>query len=131
MAEQDVLFTEDIYDALKDVVRVLGGNKAVGIALRPELTADNAGDWLKDCLNPKNRHTLDPQQMMWILREGRKAGCHSAINYICDDAGYIRPTPLEPSDEMAELQRRYIDSVREQKRIAERLERLGNVRAVA
>lgn len=129
---QDVLFTEDIYDALKDLVRALGGTKAVGAMFRgPSVPADAAGDWLKDCLNPKNRHTLDPAQVLWLIREGKKVGCHSAINFICDDAGYTRPSPLEPRDEVAELQRRFIEAVHESKRIADRIERLGAMRSVA
>lgn len=128
--EQERLFSESIYDALKDVVRALGGNKTVGVKLRPELTATAAGDWLKDCLNPEDRHRLDPEQMLWILREGRKVGCHSAIHYLCDDAGYAHATPVDPLDEAAELQRRFIEAVRESKRIADRLDRLG-MRAVA
>lgn len=122
---QNTLFSEDFNDALKDVVRALGGTKAVGVRLRPEMAADAAGAWLKDCLNPTRRERLDPEQVLWILREGRKAGCHSAMNFIADEAGYVRPAPLEPQDEAAQLQRAFIDSVQQQKLIASRLERLG------
>lgn len=129
--DQETLFSEDIYDALKDVVRALGGTKTVGKCMRPELATDAAGDWLKDCLNPKNRHTLDPLQVLWVIREGRKVGCHSAINFICDDASYARPLPIEPLDEAAELTRRAENMTRELGSIVKRLERLGAVRAVA
>lgn len=130
--EQDALFSEDFYDALKDVVRVLGGTKAVGKLLRPELVTDAAGDWLKDCLNPKNRHTLDPQQVLWLLREGRRVGCHSGVNFIADDCGYARPTPLEPLDEAAELQRRAEMLTKELRSLVGRMERVGApIKAVA
>lgn len=122
---QNTLFSEDFNDALKDVVRALGGTKAVGVRLRPEMAADAAGAWLKDCLNPTRRERLDPEQVLWILREGRKAGCHSAMNFIADETGYVRPAPLEPQDEAAQLQRAFIESVQQQKLIASRLERLG------
>lgn len=121
---QDTLFTEDIYDALKDAVRALGGNKEVGVRLRPELASNNAGDWLKDCLNPKNRHVLDPQQIMWIIREAKAIGCHSIVHFICDDAGYARTTPIEPIDEAAELLRRGEALGRELSVTVKRLERL-------
>ena len=67
---QSALFSEDIHDALRDVVRALGGVKDAGARLRPELPADAAGHWLKDCLNPERRHRLDPEQVLWLLREG-------------------------------------------------------------
>ena len=121
---QPQLWTEDINDALRDVVRALGGPKSAGSKLRPEIPADDAGKWLKDCLNPERRERLTPEQVLWLIREGRKVGCHSAINFIADDAGYSRPSPVEPQDQLAELQKQFIESTRQQKSIAERMERL-------
>lgn len=128
---QPALFSEDFTDALRDVVRALGGMKEVGSRLRPEIAADDAGGWLKDCLNPKRRERLNPDQVMWLIREGKKVGCHSIIHYISDDAGYTRPSPLEPKDEVAELQRQFIEYAKGQKAIADRLERLFGMRIVA
>ena len=124
MPDQSILFAEDINDALKDVVRVLGGLKAVGTRLRPELTADSAGTWLKDCLNPDRREKLDPQQVVWIMREGKRAGCHSLMHYLADESGYSRPAPVDPLDEAAELQRQAIAAVKSFEGIAKRLERV-------
>lgn len=121
---QPALFTESIYDALSDVVRALGGPKDTGKLMRPTLAADDAGQWVKDCLNPTRRERFNPEQVMWLIRKGRELGCHSIVNYICDDGGYTRPSPTSPLDEAAQLKRDYIESVRMQKRIAERLERL-------
>lgn len=131
MAEQSALFSEDFNDALKDVIRALGGTKEVGTKLRPELPAASAGAWLKDCLNPDRRERLDPEQVLWLLREGRKVGCHSAMNYLCDEAGYARASPLEPLDEAAELQRQAIAAVKQLENITKRLERIGALRSVA
>lgn len=131
LSNQNVLFSEDIYDALGDVVRALGGTKAVGILMRPEKPADEAGKWVKDCLNRNRLEKFDPEQVLWLLRKGREIGCHSAITYICDEAGYARPSPLEPEDERAALQRQYIESVRQAKQIADRMERLNGLKAVA
>jgi hypothetical protein len=122
---QNALFNEDIHDALADVVRALGGSKAVGVALRPDLPMPQAARWILDCLNRDRREKFDPDQILYLLREGRKAGCHSAMNFLCDEAGYARPVPLEPQDEAAQLQRLFIESVQQQKLIASRLERLG------
>lgn len=128
---QTTLFAEDIHDALRDVVRALGGNKEVGHRLRPELPSNEAGTWLKDCLNPERRERLNPEQVLWLLREGRRVGCHSAINFVCDECGYSRATPIEPIDEAAELQRRAEILVKELGAITKRLERVGGLRSVA
>jgi hypothetical protein len=122
---QDSLFSEDFNDALRDAIRALGGPKEVGTRLRPEMAADAAGGWLKDCLNPTRRERLNPEQVLWILRESRKAGCHSAMNYLCDEAGYVRPSPLEPQDEAAQLMRQYIDAVAMLKKLTDKGERIG------
>lgn len=121
---QDALFVEDINDALRDAVRALGGTKEVGRQLRPDLTADAAGAWLKDCLNPTRRERLDPGQVLWLIREGRRIGCHSVLWFICDDAGYVRPPAIEPKDEAAELQRQAIAAVKLLERLGPKLERI-------
>lgn len=115
---------EDVYDALREVVRVLGGSKAVGQWMFPHLPMDEAKNKINDCLNRNRRDKLDPEQVLAILRRGREAGCHAAKHYIDDETGYARGAPLNPADELMLLQRAYVDSVAEQRRIADRLERL-------
>lgn len=124
-ATQPALFTESIYDALSDVVRALGGPKDAGKLMRPTIAADDAGQWVKDCLNPTRRERFNPEQVLWLVRKGREAGCHSIVNYLADEGGYTRPTPIEPKDEEAELMRQFIATAREQRLILERLERCG------
>lgn len=119
----DQLFSEDIYDALGDLVRALGGTKVVGSQMRPEKPADDAGKWVKDCLNRQRPERFDPEQVLWLLRKGREVGCHSALNYLCDEAGYQRAAPREPEDERAALIRQYIESVKYQRQLVERIER--------
>lgn len=116
---------EDIYDALREVVRALGGSKAVGAWLFPHLPIDEAKNKINDCLNRNRREKLDPEQFVTLLRRARDTGCHAAKFYFDEITGYQRSAPLDPGDEMVELQRRYIDSVSEQKRIADRMERLA------
>lgn len=45
-------------------------------------------------------------------------------------AGYSVPSPIEPRDEMAELQREYIAAAKTMQKLAERIERV-NLKAVA
>lgn len=119
------LFHESINDALREVVQALGGFKKVGTAMRPEKGADEAGRWLADCLNADRREHFDPDQLLWLLREGRTAGIHSAANFLMRDSGYADPTPIEPEDERARLQREFIAAAEGVQAIAERLTRLG------
>lgn len=123
-SKQDPLFCESINEALREAVKALGGAKKVGEKLKPEKLADEAGRWLSDCLNPDRREKLDPEQVMWILREARKVGCHTAMHFICDDTGYAKATPIEPEDEKARLQREFIEATKQQTRNVERLEQL-------
>lgn len=109
MSEQDKLFITDIYDALGDLVRALGGPKAVGLALKPEKAGDEAAVWVKDCLNRNRREKFDPEQILWLLKKGREAGRHEPISWICVQSGYSEPEPKEPETELARLLREYID----------------------
>lgn len=108
MSEQEKLFITDIHDALGDLVRSLGGPKDVGLTLKPEKTSEDGAGWVKDCLNPKRREKFDPEQILWLLKKARQAGCHEPIKWICEQAGYTAPEPKEPETELARLLREYI-----------------------
>lgn len=114
---------EDIDDALRDVVRDLGGTKVVGHWLRPDLAPDQAGAWLKDCLNPERREKLSPRQVMAVLRRARDSGHHQLMEFMAADNGYA-VHPIDPRDELAELQRQFIAAVGQSKHIADRIEKL-------
>lgn len=119
------LFHESIIDALREVVQALGGYKTVGAKMRPEKTADEAGRWLADCLNSDRREHFDPEQVVWLLRAGRAAGVHGAANYLMRESGYADPTPVEPEDERARLQREFTMAVSALPVLVDRLARLG------
>lgn len=108
MSEQNKLFITDIYDALGDIVRALGGPKDVGPAMRPEKTIEDAAGWVKDCLNRNRREKFDPEQILWLLKRAREAGCHEPLNWICTQAGYSVPEPIEHETELARLLREYM-----------------------
>jgi hypothetical protein len=55
---------------------------------------------------------------------GREKGVHVGITYILRELGYADPKPVEPVDELAELQRTWIESVQQQARLTARMERL-------
>jgi hypothetical protein len=124
---QLALVHETLSDALREVVQALGGSKKVGQLLRPSKAADEGARWVLDCLNADRREHFSPEDVLLLLREGRRVGAHAAMAYLASEAGYAPPVPVEPSDEAAELQRSFIESVKQQQRLLERLGQLGVV----
>lgn len=123
--DQIPLFVEDLSEAIRATVQALGGFKAVGHSLRPDRGVEEAGRWLADCLNSAKRERLDPEQLAWIRRTARQKGVHILAAFEMRDAGYAPPTPVEPEDERAMLQRQFVEAMRAQTELVKRLERLG------
>lgn len=119
---QQALFHEDINSALQGLVAALGGAKAVGSRLFPDLPIDGAARRLLDAVNPDRAQQLSQTQFVTLLRWGREAGYHGVMEYVADEAGYTKPAPRSPEDERADLQRQYIDAVRMIQQLGKRLE---------
>lgn len=124
------LFHESLADALREVVQALGGTKSVGSMLRPDRGADAAGKWVSDCLNADRAEQFHPEQVLYLLKAGRAAGCHAAMNYLAREAGYSDPIPVEPEDERARAQRDFEAAVKALGAVTERLARL-NIKVAA
>lgn len=122
--DQEPLFFEDIYDALRHAVHRLGGAKIVGASLFPEKMPDKAAEYLLACLNRDRAEKLSMEHFLWIRREARKVGCHVIAAFENQDSGYAPPQPVEPQDEVAELQRQFMANVQSSGRIAQRMEQL-------
>ncbi|MCL2298367.1 MAG: hypothetical protein FWC38_00815 [Proteobacteria bacterium] len=120
--KQDELFHETLNDALVDTVKAVGGFKSVGHDLWPEKTVREAEQRLRDCLNPDRRDRLTPEQALWLIRKGREAGYHAAARFICLEAGYAPPQPVEPEDQKAVLQRQYIEATKTLARLVQRID---------
>lgn len=118
---------QDMNDALTAAVHAVGGFKKIGLALRPELDGrpQQAAQWLRDCLNHEKREKLSPEQLLHLLRLAREGNYHAAKHWIDGEAGYVASAPLNPRDELADLQRRFIESVHLSRDIAEKIERLS------
>lgn len=110
--EQIPLLHDDINDALRTLIKACGGTKAVAARLWPEKTIADAQSYLNDCLNPARPAKLSPEQVLLLLKWGRQAGCHAAMNYICGESGYSNPAPIEPESELAQLYKQYIEASR-------------------
>jgi len=130
--EQEPLFVEDENEAIRHAIAALGGSKIVGHLIWPNLSPPNSGEKLANCLNPLRQEKLSVSEFLYIRREARKIGCHVIAAYENQDAGYAPPQPIEPADEAAELQRKFIEAVHASEKIAQRLKQLSEpaVRAV-
>lgn len=122
--QQEPLFIEDIYEAARTVAMALGGTKKTGTMLRPDLPADKAGEWLANCLNRTRPEKLDPEQLLFLSREGRRVGCHAIASFLLSDGGYAPPQPIEPEDERAAIEREFIQAVDRLERLVKRRDQL-------
>jgi hypothetical protein len=120
---QQALFHEDLTGALAGLVAALGGAKTIGSRLFPDLPIESAARRLLDALNPDRQAVLSPTQLLTLLRWGREAGCHGAMEYLADEAGYTRPAPRSPEEERADLQRQVIEMGQRLEVIARKLQR--------
>lgn len=111
-------------DALIECVKAAGGSKVVGPKLFPEKAVNDAQRLLLACLNDDRPEKLSPDQALLILRMAREKGHHSGIEFLCSTLSYSNPTPIEPKDEAAQLQREFIEASRMMANIAERIELL-------
>lgn len=118
---------DDIYEALRDTVKALGGAKAVGHAMRPEKTIDQAQGWLLDCLNPSRPEKLDIEQIIWIMRMAHDAGHHEAKAFLDAATGYQFGAPLTKEAEQAELKIRGVVCPDGYRRLPERAEKLFGI----
>jgi hypothetical protein len=79
---QEPLF-QDLSDerlaAIGADVDAAGGEKVVGSALWPKLSADTAGRKLANCLNSKQKHALTAAELWTIKQLARKAMGRSRI----------------------------------------------------
>ncbi len=133
MPEQQPLFYDSVQDAIGTVVAALGGKKKVGPLLWPHLKAETAYTRLAHCLSEEFPEKLAPEEMLFLARQGREAGCHAILAYLSMECGYAPPVAIDPLDEKEALRRDIRDQLAELNRKLSRLERVetrDNVRAV-
>lgn len=124
MNPQDELFHEDWRDALRHVVKALGGYEAVGIVLYPTKTRKAAGNWLSDCLNPERAAKPELEDIEALLRMGREAGCHTAMHILADRTNYERPKAAAPKSTKCVLLEQQAIHAAEQARLQREIDRL-------
>jgi hypothetical protein len=116
---------ESLNDAYIEAVKHLGGSKGVGVLLWPAKGVFPAQRHLLACLNPDRNEKLSPDEALHLERLARQQGCHVVMRYRCEELGYAEPQPIEPEDEMARLQREFVQATQELTRMATRIEALA------
>jgi len=91
-------------------MKLPGGWKAVGHALYPKKTPAAAGEYLKCTVNPARAEKLDAEEIALIKKMAKAVNSYAAVFFECDDLGMSRPTPIEPEDERAKLQKDFINA---------------------
>lgn len=104
------LHHESISDALREVIHAIGGPKIVGERMFPDMPADHAASRIRDCLNADRRDRFTPDQVLMILRLGHQVRCHAGMVFMARELGYSDPVPVDPEDEVARLQRDFIEA---------------------
>lgn len=122
--EQQDLWHDTLEDAIRSAVDALGGPKRVGAMLWPSKRITDAARLLSHCLETDRAEKLSLGEVELIGRLAHDVGCHTVATYLMRAWGYQDPQPVEPRDEMAELQRQFVRSVEDQKAILRRLERV-------
>mgnify|MGYP001485529898 CR=1 FL=1 len=121
MTRQPELFHEYLEDALAEIAGTCGGRKAFAAAMWPHKSTRDAQNFLNACLNRERPEKLDLDELLYMLRAGRCAGCHTAMAFLAQHCGYAEPVPVEPEDEKAKLQRDFNAHVQQLARISEAL----------
>lgn len=114
-----------INSMLIECVKAAGGSKVVGALLWPDLLMEKAQRKLLDCLNEDRPEKLSPDQAYFIEKLAKKAGSNIAIEFRAKDMSYSTPIPIEPKDEMAELQKQFIKSQQELSELFSKITSIG------
>lgn len=115
---------DSVNEALVTCVKACGGSKQVACLLWPEKAPDSAQRLLLDCLNDDRAAHLSPDHVMLVLKLARAKGCHAGFYFMAETLGYTQPTPIEPRDEVAELQRQFVAATQAMAAMVQRMERL-------
>ena len=116
--------SESLNFCLVECVKAAGGSKVMGGKLWPEKTVDAAQRHLLNCLQEGRAERLTPEQVLYIAAQARDAGCHAYMAFCAQRLHYAPPLPREPQQELAELQRAFVEAVAQQARMADQIQKL-------
>ena len=120
-ALQQNLWHDTIYDALRDLVTALGGPKKVGLMLWPSAAMSEAQRRMLHCLDPERPEKLAPDEVLLLMAEGRRAGCHVLAQFYAQHCFYEFKV-TNPEDRRRALQQEYVDAVKRMEDLAKRMQ---------
>lgn len=124
------LIHESVNDALRSAIAALGGPKKVACLLRPSWEGDRAQRWLNNALDAQRPEKLEVEDIIWILRESKRAGFHQAMSYIANECEY-EARPIVPEEAEANLVKVIANASETMQKAMRQLEQLRpSVRAV-
>lgn len=90
MEQKRLPFSEDEVLHLVDVaVQSAGTPKDVGHKFKPDMDPEDAGKWIKRCVNPSHKDQLYATHYIRILMGARYKGNHEAMNALLAFCGYV------------------------------------------
>lgn len=123
--EQESLFLQDEFEALKVDVARIGGAQVVGDMLWPDKGPIKGGEHLNNCLSRDRREKLDYSQIIFIKSEARKVGSFAAQRYENEVIGFAPPVAIDPETESAKLKREIVETGKRMEQMFKSLERLA------
>jgi hypothetical protein len=114
------LFYDDEFDALaQTITNSEKPFKQCAAFLFPHLKQESQYARLKACLNPEKDERLTLGQIIALCRFCES---YDALYFMADELEHERPTKRAPEDELARLQREYIEAVRALKTLTPKIE---------
>lgn len=127
MQEQLELTPASLRTAIEDEIRDAGGWYAVAAVLYPEKyrdSPDQAERHLRNSVDPNHTQKLCVYQHQIIKALAKKAkGRCASIVYDCMTHDYTVPTPIQPEDEKARVQREVVDAISSLRPLLAKLEK--------
>ena len=124
------LLHESINDAIREAVQAIGGYKKLGAMMFPDLPADQSAGRIRDCLNNDRRELFSPEQVLMIARLAKSSGNNAVMEYLATELGYLKPVAIDPDDEIARLQREFVEATKSLHHMASRIEAITATAAV-
>lgn len=127
------LIHERFEDALDETIRACGGRKKIASDLWPDKPQRDAHNLLDACMNPERREKLSLYQLLFILKQGRAVGCHTAAIYFARECGYdIKPIVREEEvDRLTAMVEQSTKTLAAALNQLERIQKGNNIKAVA
>lgn len=112
---------DSLNSVLVECIKACGGPKQIGPLLWPEKSPESAQRLILDCLNEDRSAHLTPEQVIFVLKIASNKGVHTGFEFFASHLGYAKPIPVEPRDEVADLQRQFIEAQRSMAAMVEKM----------